>query len=431
MQKRKLWVSILAGFLALIMVLSLLGGILPSLVSAAESSSEIEKQLDALKEQKAEIDAQIDEYESQLSDNLDEMEQIVEQKSLIDQEIFMLYEQIDNINEQISAYSLLIADKQDELDAAEARFEALSEKNKERIRAMEEDGELSYWSVLFQANSFSDLLDRLNMIEEIAAADQRRLQELSQAAAQVAVAKESLEEEKVALEATKEELNASQTVLEGKREEADALLAELIATGEEYEALLDAAELDVEKLLEEISQKEVEYDEAKDREYQQWLAAWLATSVPPTTAPQPSYGGSAGTSHVVAGLTWLVPCNYTQFSSPFGYRVHPVYGDWRFHSGVDLAAPSGTPIIASRGGRVTVASYSWSGGYYVTVDHLDGFETKYLHMTHYIVAPGDYVNAGQVIGYVGSTGTSTGPHLHFSVYYNGVAQNPADYINIR
>ena len=171
--------------------------------------------------------------------------------------------------------------------------------------------------MLFQANSFSDLLDRLNMIEEIAAADQRRLKELNEAAAVVAEAKEALEVEKVALEATKEELNASQVILEGKREEADALLADLIAIGEEYEALLDAAELDVENLLNEISQKEEEYDEAKEREYQEWLAAWLATSVPPTTAPQPSYGGSAGTSHVVAGLTWLVPCNYTKFSKVF------------------------------------------------------------------------------------------------------------------
>lgn len=426
MRKRKLWVSILAGLLALIMILSLLGSILPSVVSAAESSSEIQKQIDALKEQKKEIDAQISEYESKLSDNLDEMTEIVEQKNLIDQEIFMLYEQIINIEEQITAYGVLIADKQDDLDAAEARFQELSEKNKERIRAMEEEGELSYWSVLFQANSFSDLLDRLNMIEEIAAADQRRLKELNQAAEVVADAKAALEAERASLEATKEELNASQLVLEEKRAEADALLADLIATGAEYEALLDAAELDVENLLDEISRKEVEYDEAKDREYQQWLS----TSIPPTTAPPAYTGGTAGSSSNVGGITWLVPCSYTKFSSPFGYRNHPVYGDWRFHSGVDLAASSGTPIIASRSGRVTVATYSWSAGYYVTIDHLDGYETKYLHMTHYIVSPGDYVTAGQVIGYVGSTGTSTGPHLHFSVYYNGAAVNPANYINI-
>ena len=425
MRNRKKLVSLLAGIMALIMLLSLIASILPA-VSAELSSSEIEKQIEELEKQKAEVDKQIDEYESKISDNLDEMTQIVEQKNLIDHEIFALYEQIRIIEEQVAAYGVLIADKQEQLEAAQARFQDLSQRNKERIRAMEEEGELSYWSVLFQANSFSDLLDRLNMIEEIAAADQRRLQEMNKAAEAVAEAKATLEEKRVALEGTKEELKEAQLVLEEKRVEADQLLTDLIATGAAFEALLDAAEQDVEDLLSQIDKKEEEYDEAKDREYQQWLS----TSIPPTTKPPAYTGGVAGSGNNVGGKTWLVPCTYTRFSSPFGYRVHPVYGDWRFHSGVDLAAPSGTPIIASRSGRVTVATYSWSAGYYVTVDHLDGYETKYLHMTHYIVSPGDYVNAGQVIGYVGSTGTSTGPHLHFSVYYQGNAVNPANYINI-
>ena len=428
MRNSKKFVSILAGIMALILLLGLIASVIPSLVHAADelSSSEIEKQIEELEKEKAEIDKQIDAYEDKLSENLDEMTQIVEQKNLIDQEIFMLYEQIGNIEQQVAAYGVLIADKQDQLDAAEARFEELSLRNKDRIRAMEEEGELSYWSVLFQANSFSDLLDRLNMIEEIAAADQRRLAELNKAAEAVSTAKNILEAKRAALEVSKLELNASQEVLEVKREEANALLTALIATGAEFEALLDAAEQDVENLLDEISQKEIEYDEAKDREYQQWLS----TSIPPTTKPPVYTGGTAGSGNTIGGITWLVPCTYTRFSSPYGYRVHPVYGDWRFHSGVDLAAPSGTPIIATRSGRVSVADYSWSGGYYVSVDHLDGYVSKYLHMTHYIVSPGQYVTAGQVIGYVGSTGTSTGPHLHFSIYYNGSSVNPANYINI-
>lgn len=423
MNKRKLWVSIMAGVLATVMVLSLIGSIVPILADAAESSSELKKQLDALKEEKAAIDSTIAELEGQLSDNMTEMEQIVTQKNVIDQEIFMLHEQVDNINQQISAYNLLIADKQEELEAAEKRLADLNEKNKERIRAMEEDGELSYWSVLFQANDFADLLDRLNMVEEIAASDQRRLKEMSEAAQVVATAKEELETERATLEQTKEELSISQQNLEEKRTEADALLTQLLATGAEYEALLDQAEQDVEELLNKIEDKEDAYDEAKYNE-------WLATSVPPTTKPPVFSGGSAGEGNTVGGVTWLVPCDYTRFSSPYGYRIHPVYGDWRFHSGVDLAAPSGTPIIASRSGLVTLATYDWSAGYYVTIDHLDGYETKYLHMTHYIVSKGDYVSAGQVIGYVGSTGTSTGAHLHFGVYYNGSSVNPANYINI-
>ena len=426
MRNHKKFASLLAGIMALIMLLSLIFSVLPSVAHAAEqlSSSEIEKQIKELEKQKKEIDKQISAYEDKLSDNLNEMSQMVTQKNLIDQEIFMIYEQIRNIESQIAAYGVLIADKQDQLDAAVRRFDDLSQQNKARIRAMEEEGELSYWSVLFQANSFSDLLDRLNMIEEIAAADQRRLAELNKAAEAVANAKTALESKRVALEGTKLELNESQAVLEEKRDEADALLTALIATGAAYEALLDEAEQDVENLLDEIEQKEVEYDKAKDREYQQWLS----TSIPPTTKPPVHTGGTAGAGSTVGGITWLVPCTYTRFSSPYGYRIHPVYGDYRFHSGVDLAAPSGTPIIATRSGRVSVASYSSSGGYTVELNHQDGFGSKYLHMTHYIVSAGQYVSAGQVIGYVGSTGTSTGPHLHFSITYNGEHQNPRDYI---
>ena len=113
------------------------------------------------------------------------------------------------------------------------------------------------------------------------------------------------------------------------------------------------------------------------------------------------------------------------------YRIHPIYGDYRFHYGVDLSAPQGTPIYATRGGQVTIASYEAGGaGYWVSINHMDGFSSRYMHMTHFIVSPGQYVAAGQVIGYCGSTGGSTGPHLHFGIYYNGAAVNPAKYIKI-
>ena len=207
-------------------------------------------------------------------------------------------------------------------------------------------------------------------------------------------------------------------VLDETRAEADAVLAELVAKGEEYETLVEAAEEDRRELKAEILEKEEAYDAAREKEYQEWLA-----QNPPA--------GNAGSSNNVDGITWLVPINYTYFSSPFGYRWHPIHGDWRMHYGVDLSAPEGTPIYASRSGVVNVASYEAGGaGYYVNIDHKDGFMTRYMHMTHFIVSPGQYVYAGQVIGYCGSTGGSTGPHLHFSVYLNGVAVNPAFYINI-
>ena len=423
MKKRKLWISILAGVLAVITALSLVIGVLPSLVNGAKASSgELKQQLDALKSDKKKIDQEIAALESKLSSNLSDMKAMVEQKNTIDQQVFMLHEQVRNLNEQIAAYGNLIADKQEELDIAEAHLAELNKKNKERIRAMEEDGSLSYWSVLFKANDFADLLDRLNMVEEIAASDQRRLKEMSEAAQVVAQTKTTLETEKAGLEEQKVALSQTQAELEAKRAEADRLLTELIATGDEYQKLLADAEDEASRLEGDIEDAKDAYDDAKYQE-------WLATSVPPTTSNKPS-GGSAGGSNVVGGLTWLIPCNYRAMTSPFGYRVHPVYKDWRFHYGVDLAAPSGTPIVASRSGVVTTATYNSSAGYYVTINHQDGFETKYMHMTHYIVSPGDSVTAGQVIGYVGSTGTSTGAHLHFSVLYNGAYVNPANYINI-
>jgi len=421
MKKNKLIISIMAGLLAALMLFGLLAGLLPTPAEAASSSSAIKQQLEELKTQKAEIDANIKELEGQMSENLSEMEQIVAQKNLIDQEIFALHQQVQNINDQIFVYSELIHEKQVELDDAETRMAELEQKNKERIRAMEEGGKLTYWSVLFKANDFSDFLDRLSMIQEIAASDQRRLEEITQVAKEIETTKGELETEKAALETTKEELAESEKALEEKRTEAETLLAELIATGEEYQKLLDEAEENASKLESDISNKEDAYEEAKRQE-------WLSTSVPPTYRPNSS--GVAGSANTVGGITWLIPCNYTRFSSPFGWRIHPVYGDRRFHYGVDLAAPSGTPIIATRSGTVTWTTYDSSSGYYVVVNHGDGFESKYLHMTHYVVSPGQQVTAGQVLGYVGSTGASTGPHLHFSIKYNGEHVDPALYINI-
>lgn len=422
MDKRKLFISILAGIMALVMILGLIAGFIPA--AHAASSSELKAQLDALKEDKAAIDAQLEKLNAQLSETNDDMKEMVAQKNLIDQEVFLLYQQESNINGQIATYSLLIADKQEQLVAAETNFAELTEKNKERIQAMEEEGEVSYWSVLFEANSFSDLLDRVNMVQEIAAADKRRLKALDEAAKEVSEAKASLEEEKSSLEVIKEELAVTQEQLAEKRAAADKLLADLVAKGMEFEALIEESEDEQAELMQEIADKEDEYDRAKYLE-------WLATSVPPTTRPTaPSPGGGGTGSNTVAGVSWKVPINYTYFSSPFGWRIHPIYGYQKFHYGVDLSAPSGTPIYATRSGVVDIASYNGSAGYYVQINHGDGFKSIYMHMTHYIVGVGQYVSQGQVIGYCGSTGASTGPHLHFGISYNGSYVNPANYIAI-
>ena len=298
MKNRKTIASILAAILAAIMLLSLIAGILPRPAEAA-SSSEIKKQLDALKEERKELNNQLSDLKSKYNNNLNEMKDIVGQKELLDQEIFLLHEQVNKTNDMISTYNVLIADLQEDLNEAEDHLQTLNEQYKERIRTMEEDGTLSYWSVLFKANSFSDLLDRLSMVQEIAAADRRRLKELQAAAEEVAAAQEALTVEKNALEEAKEELALTQADLETRQAEAVKLLDQLIAKGEEFEAMIDEGEDAQNALQAEIAKTEKEYKNQKYKE-------WLATSVPPTTKPPKPTGGSDG-SGPVSSSSWRSP----------------------------------------------------------------------------------------------------------------------------
>ena len=428
MKNRKKLVSILAGIMAAIMLLSLLFSLIPVRASAA-SSSEIRKQINGLKDQKSELKAQMEELKKQYQANEDEISDIVARKNVIDQEIGLLHAQILNINEQISAFGVLIADKQDELDNAQERFDKLSDEYKVRIRAMEEEGSISYWEVLFKANNFSDLLDRLNMVEEIAASDNRRLQELNDATQAVAQAQNDLELEKADLEATKQELDATQAELDDKRAEADAVIKELVDKSIEIEGMQSDLEKEDQLLIQQIADMEKAYNEAKHQEWLEYMATY--TTVPPATTA-PSNGGNNGGGSSGGGSgggTWLRPCSYVYMSSPFGLRQSPTSGASTFHQGVDLAAPAGTPIYASRAGIVTIATYSNSAGYYVTINHGDGYSSIYMHMTNYVVSAGSAVSAGQLIGYVGSTGISTGNHLHFGIAYNGAYINPCNFLS--
>lgn len=393
----------------------------------AYSSSELQSQIDELKQQNEQLEAERAELEQQSLENFSEMDEVIRQKGNIDHQIALLNAQIRVIEEQIAAYSVLIADRQSELDEAMARYEQLSEKNRERIRAMEENGTLSYWSVLFKANSFADFLDRLNMMEEIARADRQRLKELDRAAKAVAEAREVLQSQKGELEQIKDGLDLAKAELEAKRQESDALLADLVARGVEYQLLLEEGEERLAQKMQELAQKEMEYTEALQRE---WEAAH------PSTEPDTESGGDSGeyeggeSSGPVFSGDWVVPCSYSYVSSPFDpYRLHPILGYVRPHNGVDLAASMGTPVYATRSGTVTVADYEWDGaGNYVYINHGDGFSSVYMHMDYYIVSVGEYVSAGEVIGYVGTTGLSEGPHLHFGIAYNGTYVNPANYI---
>ena len=421
MNKRKRMVSVLAGIMAAVMLLTLMLSLLPTPASAA-SSSEIRKQINALKEEKEAIKDKIEEVQGQYEENENEIVDLMERKSVIDQEVQLLNEQVDNINDQLKAFNLLIADKQDELDNAEERYQQLNDDNKLRIRTMEEEGELSYWEVLFKANNFSDLLDRLNMVEEIAASDNRRLQELADAANNVVEAQQELEVEKEDMEKTKEELDSTQAELDAKVQESMDLLQELLSKGDELAALQEEYEAMEADFLEQIAQKEVEYDAAKQAEWE----AYMATYVPPTT--EGGSGGSGGSGGTSGGGGWVRPCSYTSITSPFGYRESPTTGASTYHQGVDLDTGTGWSVVAARAGVVIAASYSSSAGYYVQIDHQDGFRSIYMHLSSIGASVGQIVSAGTYIGATGATGIATGDHLHFGISLNGVYVNPCNYV---
>ena len=394
--------------LSLVLALLLLLGALPVSVFAA-SSAEIQKELDSLKAENKEIQRQIDGIQSQYDAAYSDMSDAVAQKEAIDQEITLLNSKIETTNAQIAAYSQLIADTQDELDSADEALRALSYEHRERIRVMEEQGNLTYWQVIFQANSFTDLLDRITMVEEINAADRRRIEQMRIASDIVTATQMNLETEKQDLEAVRIQLAEDEALLAQRREASDKLLVELEKKAEEFQILLAESEVLQEELMQEIAAKEAELKEAKYDEELKRLA--MQGENPPSNA------------------TWITPVSGARLTSPFGQRLHPVLKVYRMHNGIDLAIAQGTPIYATRAGKVTRTAYQAGGaGNYVSINHLDGFASIYMHMTHYVVKEGQTVSAGQLIGYVGSTGISTGPHLHFGVSYAGTYVNPLAYI---
>lgn len=422
-----------AGLLAAALLLS---GI-PS--AQAASSAEIRQEIIGLEALQAEIQAQQDELQTEMDANWESIEEMVAYKSQVDSQIFLLYSELDNLNQQITAYTTLIAQTQAELDQAQADLDELNVRYRARVRAMEEEGSLSYWEVLFKSKSFTDLIDRLNMIREIAEADERLMEEMRLVTEAVAKAKADLEAEKASLEQSRTEQQAAMDALEAKREESDAILRELNENHMEMEEL--HAELDAEKnaYADEIAKAEKEWYEAKQREEEERRRQeeeekrrqeeeekknnQNKPTEPEKEPDEDEEDEPEETTPPAEDKGWLQPCSYVFISSAYGSRS----SGW--HNGVDFAAPRGTPIYATRSGTVTKAvSLTYSYGNHVVINHGDGFSSLYAHMDYYVVSAGQYVSQGQLIGYVGSTGNSTGNHLHFTIFYNGSDVNPMNYL---
>ena len=432
-QFKRAVVSVIAGLL----VVSMLIGFVVMIVNA-KSSTEIQNEIDQLQEKADQLAEDREALESDIADNRSKTLTIVEQKAQVDQDIELTRQEIENVNEQVHQYNLLIAEQQAELDELIVKQDELLERYKVRMRSIQERGEISRWAVILQAESFADMLNRRAMVEEIAKSDQRMIQEVKDAAAEVLTAKDALADEKLKLESKKAELAEAEKALEQKRSESDELLQELLSDKERLQEEAEKYEAQEAELSDQIAALERDRTEALRQE---WIAAHPPQPKP--TESSDNNNNNNDNNNDDTDETPDVPSSSESFlfplpsgwgtvlTSPYGYRVHPITGNYSLHNGVDLAIGEGTPIYATKSGYVTTATYNYAYGYYVTINHMDGFSSLYGHMTSYTVTEGQYVSRGDVIGYVGTTGWSTGYHLHFTIYYNGSTVNPMNYISLQ
>lgn len=382
--------------LALVIFLPLTG---PGVV--LETSAVTQAEIDALKgsagklaEQKKDIQAQLKAVQADKSNAL-------KKKELLEDQIDLIRQEIANINEQIAMYDQLIAEKTVELEQAEADEKAQFDLFCRRMRHMEEQGETSYWSILFTSGDFSELLDNYMMIEEIIQYDNQVIDSLVALQEKVANDRTVLEEAQAEQEEAKAQQMAAQDELKAQEDEVDKLIAEISA----QEDLLEEMEEELNKAAKALDAQ----IKAKEREY----AAQVAN------VPSES------------GYLWPLPGGYNTISSLAGGRIHPVTGKPGNHAGIDIPAPSGTNIYAAKSGVVIHAAKgtgsSWSYGNYVIVSHSDGTSTLYAHMSRIGCKEGQTVKQGDVVGYVGTTGRSTGNHLHFEVRSGSTRKDPVNY----
>ncbi len=321
---------------------------------------------------------------------------------------------MSGIKQKIDAYMKLIGEKeeeivrkQSELEAAEQQEAAQYEMMRLRIQYLYECGEINYLEAIIKANSFSSMLNRAEYVEEIAAYDNKMLHEYMEQCEYIALCKESVELEKETLEHSKEALETEKQTLEGIRAQKSEELAAFKHDIALNEAAIKELEADLKFQTDLIASLEKEITDEQ-------RAILLANGI------TLGYDGS--------GFAWPAP-SYTRVSSDFGWRTDPINGYRAYHNGVDLAAAEGTPIVAAYSGIVGEASYNSSMGNYIYLEHGDGLRTIYLHASQLYVKKNDVVIKGEVIGAVGSTGRSTGPHLHFSVRLNGAYMSPWDYMS--
>lgn len=456
MKNRQRFVRIVALGLAALMLFSLVFAALGSIAASAtydDALNQLEDEKEAIRNDKIEAGNKAASLREQKA-------AWVQQKEALDEKNRLAQEEILNTQKQIEIYNQMIAEKQLEADAAQQAADEQLALYKKRLRSMEENGQFnSYINVLLGAKSFDDLLSRVDVLTEIMENDKRLEQNYKDTRDEAIRVKAEYEQLNVELEAKKAELEAEVEQLEQEIAEADEMIAEIQKDIDKYTALYNQAAASEAAVLnringilaeiaaaEEAARKEAEEAAKREQEAQQNQgqvgdgvqsggesgegsgvtnggdadsSGGEQTTTPPATTTSPATGS----------YVWPTP-NSRLITSLYGNRMHPILGYERYHSGVDINGSVGDPVVAADGGTVILSSYD-AGGYgnYLVINHGNGRTTLYAHMSSVAVGVGTVVTQGQTIAYVGSTGLSTGPHLHFEIAVNGNRHDPLGYLS--
>lgn len=403
----KRWEKVLCVVLCLLLVLGVADKY-KTTVYASELTN------DSIKQKEAEISKAKEEKKALQSGltNIKELKKELEaSKADLANYVAELDANLADIQAKINELKTLISEKEEEIAAKTKELEealavqqAQYEAMKARIKFMYEKGDMLYIELVFSAESFGEMLNKADYVEMLSAYDRKMLDEYVAYAEYVALCREGLEEEKSVLDEAKAAV-----------EKEEASLNQLIADKEQeiYQVSSDIQS-------KEAAIKEYEADIAAQNETIAALEAAVAEERKKLAAEQ-------GRKYDGGMFTWPAP-SYTRISDEYGYRTHPILGYQQFHNGLDMAAPGGSPILAAYDGKVVAADYSSSMGNYIMIDHGDSLYTIYMHASALYVSKGAEVSKGDKIAAVGSTGRSTGNHLHFSVRLNGNYVNPWNYL---
>ncbi len=405
--------TLTAALLAVLAFLSLLPAELPvGLTGTAQAVTQSD--IDKLKNEKKEAANQRKDVENQISKLKNDINGAIEKRTKLDEQIAATEREIASTEALIASYEQMLAQIAEELvqnQEEEAEQYALF---CERARVMEESGTTSYWSVLFKADSFSDLLSRLSDVQEVMNYDQQVLDSLRRLRSGIEAKQDYQEQLKAEAEEAKADLQAAKASLDAKRKEANDLVIQLQADMEASEELLKQKEAAEAEIQSEIKKKEKE----------------LADKIAAERAAAAAAAGSQAVDWTATTGGYIWPESVSKkITSPMGSRNTGIPGASTNHKGVDIGGVgTTTTVVAAKAGTVIISKYSSSYGNYVVISHGPGNTTLYAHMSSRSVSEGATVSQGQAIGVTGNTGISRGAHLHYEITEGGARVNPLNYL---